>query len=58
MQVVLFEPYPLQKEFIDKFIATDDLIGVVSSSRGSGKSLLSLNMMLFWMLMTIYVVYF
>jgi len=50
MQVVLFEPYPLQKEFIDRFIATDDLIGVVSSSRGSGKSLLSLNMMLFWML--------
>lgn len=50
MQVVLFEPYPLQKEFIDRFVYSDNLIGVVSAPRGSGKSLLAMNLALFFAL--------
>lgn len=51
MEVVLFEPYPLQKEFIDKYIESEDLIGVVSAPRGAGKTLLGINMLLYWALL-------
>ena len=50
MTVELFEPYPLQKEFIDNYILSDDLIGVVAAPRGAGKTLLGINMLLFWAL--------
>lgn len=50
MEVQLFKPYPKQKEFISKFIDSDDLFGCVVAPRGSGKSLLGMNMMLFWLL--------
>ena len=50
MTVELFEPYPLQKEFIDNFIDSDTLIGVCAAPRGSGKTLLAVNMVLFWAL--------
>ena len=50
MTVELFEPYPLQKEFIDNYILSDDLIGVVAAPRGAGKTLLGINMLLFWSL--------
>ena len=50
MTVELFEPYPLQKEFIDNYILSDTLIGVVAAPRGAGKTLLGINMMLFWAL--------
>ena len=50
MNVTLFKPYPKQKEFIDKFVNTDDLFGIVSAPRGSGKTLLGINLMLYWLL--------
>ena len=50
MNIQLFKPYKRQKEFIDRFADTDDLFGVISSPRGSGKSLLSMNLMLYWLL--------
>lgn len=50
MNVTLFKPYPKQKEFIDKFVDTDDLFGIVSAPRGSGKTLLGINLMLYWLL--------
>ena len=50
MNITLFTPYKRQKEFIDKFADTDDLFGVVSSCRGSGKSLMAMNLMLYWLL--------
>lgn len=50
MEVQLFTPYPLQRNFIDRFLDTDELFGVVSAPRGSGKTLLGMNMLLFWVL--------
>ena len=50
MNVTLFTPYQKQKEFINNFIASDDLFGVVVAPRGSGKTLLGINMLLFWLL--------
>jgi hypothetical protein len=50
MEIKLFKPYTLQKEFIDKFSDTEDLFGVVVSPRGSGKTLLGINLMLYWLL--------
>jgi hypothetical protein len=50
MDITLFTPYPKQKEFIDNFIQSDDLFGVVSAPRGSGKTLLGINLMLYWLL--------
>ena len=50
MDITLFTPYPKQNEFISKFADTDDLFGVVSAPRGSGKTLLGINLMLYWLL--------
>lgn len=50
MNVQLFTPYKLQREFINKFSDTDPLFGVVVAPRGSGKTLLGINMMLYWLL--------
>jgi len=50
MNITLFTPYPRQKEFIERFADTDDLFGCVVSSRGSGKTLLAVNLMLYWLL--------
>jgi len=49
MNITLFTPYPKQKEFLDKYADTDDLFGVVSAPRGSGKTLLGINLMLYWL---------
>lgn len=50
MNIQLFKPYKRQKDFIDKFADTEDLFGVISAPRGSGKSLLGINLMLYWLL--------
>ena len=50
MNITLFTPYPKQKEFLNRFADTEDLFGVISAPRGSGKSLLGINIMLFWLL--------
>jgi len=50
MNVKLFKPYTKQKLFINKFADTSDLFGVVSAPRGSGKTLLAVNLMLYWLL--------
>lgn len=50
MNITLFTPYEKQKEFISRFADTDDLFGVVSAPRGSGKTLLGINLMLYWLL--------
>ena len=50
MNITLFTPYKKQKDFIKKFADTDDLFGVVSAPRGSGKTLLAINLMLYWLL--------
>ena len=50
MNITLFKPYSLQKEFIKRFSDTEDLFGVISAPRGSGKSLLCINLMLYWLL--------
>ena len=50
MNITLFTPYDKQKEFISRFADTDDLFGIVSAPRGSGKTLLGINLMLYWLL--------
>ena len=50
MQITLFTPYEKQKDFISRFGDTDDLFGIVSAPRGSGKTLLGINLMLYWLL--------
>ena len=50
MNVKLFTPYKAQREFIDSFVDTDDLFGTVVAPRGSGKSLLAMNIILYWAL--------
>ena len=50
MNITLFTPYDKQNEFISKFADTDDLFGVVSAPRGSGKTLLGINLLLYWLL--------
>jgi len=50
MNITLFTPYEKQKDFISRFGDTDDLFGVVSAPRGSGKTLLGINLMLYWLL--------
>ena len=50
MDIKLFNPYPKQREFIESFADTDDLFGVVVAPRGSGKTLLGINIMLYWLL--------
>lgn len=50
MDVTLFTPFQAQKEFIDKFVETDDLFGCLVSPRGSGKTLTAMNIALYWAL--------
>lgn len=50
MEIELFKPYPKQREFIEKYADTEDLFGVVVAPRGSGKTLLGINLMLYWLL--------
>ena len=52
MNVKLFTPFPKQKEVIDNFLTSDHLFGVVASPRGSGKTLMAINMLLYWVLNT------
>ena len=50
MKVNLFKPYTAQKEFIDLYVDSPHLFGVLVSPRGAGKTLLGINMLLFWAL--------
>lgn len=50
MQVTLFTPFPKQKEFLDGFIESDKMFGVVVSPRGAGKTLMAMNLLLYWVL--------
>ena len=50
MKVNLFTPYPAQKTFIDKYALSNHLFGVLVSPRGSGKSLLGINIIMYWLL--------
>lgn len=50
MKVNLFTPYPKQREVIDSFATSKHLFGVVVAPRGSGKTLLAINMLLYWLL--------
>ena len=48
--IELFTPFPAQQTFIDKFVTTEDLFGVLVSPRGSGKTLAAINYCLWWAL--------
>ena len=50
MNIKLFTPYSKQREFIDSFVDTEDLFGCVVAPRGSGKTLLAINILLYWAL--------
>jgi len=50
MNITLFTPYKAQQTFIDKFVTTEDLFGVLVAPRGSGKTLAAINFTLFWAL--------
>ncbi len=50
MHVTLFTPYKAQQAFIDKFVTTEDLFGVLVAPRGSGKTLAAINFTLYWAL--------
>jgi len=50
MDVSLFTPYKLQKQFINEFADSKQLYGAVSAPRGSGKTLLGINLLLYWIL--------
>jgi hypothetical protein len=50
MQVQLFNPYQKQKDIINGFADTNHLFGVVVAPRGSGKTLLASNLLLYWAL--------
>lgn len=50
MNITLFTPYERQKQFIDQFADSEHLFGIVSAPRGSGKTLLGINLMLYWLL--------
>lgn len=50
MDIKLFTPYKKQREFIERFSDSEDLFGVVVAPRGSGKTLLGINLMLYWLL--------
>jgi len=49
--IELFTPFKAQQDFIDKFVTTDDLFGVLVSPRGSGKTLAAINYCLYWALL-------
>ena len=48
--VTLFTPYSAQQAFIDKFVTTEDLFGILVAPRGSGKTLAAINFALYWAL--------
>lgn len=50
MDVNLFTPYLAQREFINIFADSSHLFGVLVSPRGAGKTLLSINLALYWLL--------
>ncbi|WP_445780300.1 terminase large subunit domain-containing protein [Shewanella sp.] len=50
MNVNLFTPYPAQREFIDLYANSPHIFGVLVSPRGAGKTLLSINLALYWLL--------
>lgn len=50
MKVNLFKPYQAQRNVIDGYATSEHLFGIVVSPRGSGKTLLAINLMLFWLL--------
>lgn len=52
MNITLFTPYDKQKEFIEEYADTDILFGITVAPRGSGKTLLAMNLMLYWVLKT------
>ena len=52
MEVNLFKPFTKQKEILDNYLESNHLFGVISAPRGSGKTLLSENMLLYWLLST------
>ena len=50
MNITLFTPYPKQAYFIKRYGTTQDLFGIVAAPRGSGKTILGINLMLYWLL--------
>lgn len=50
MNVKLFKPYKAQDDFINMFADSEHLFGVLVSPRGAGKTLLSINLALYWLL--------
>ena len=50
MKINLFTPYAAQKEFIDLYANSPHLFGVLVSPRGSGKTLMGINLQLYWLL--------
>ena len=50
MNVNLFTPYPAQREFIDLYADSPHIFGILVSPRGAGKTLLSINLALYWLL--------
>lgn len=50
MNVELFSPYKKQREFIEGFLESEQMFGVVVSPRGAGKTLLGSNLLLYWAL--------
>ena len=50
MNVNLFTPYPAQREFINQYADSEALFGVLVSPRGGGKTLLAINLTLYWAL--------
>jgi superfamily II DNA or RNA helicase len=50
MKVNLFTPYPAQREFIESYADSEHLFGVLVSPRGAGKTLLAINLTLYWAL--------
>ena len=50
MNVNLFTPYPAQRNFIDAYADSEALFGVLVSPRGGGKTLLAINLTLYWAL--------
>jgi phage FluMu gp28-like protein len=50
MKVNLFTPYPAQRRFIESYADSEHLFGVLVSPRGAGKTLLAINLTLYWAL--------
>jgi len=50
MEIKLFTPFDKQREVIESYADSEHLFGVVVAPRGSGKTLLAMNLMLYWLL--------